>query len=741
VIFWYQGLDIDRDAADFKDLLRLLAPGENYPDGCSADSPPRIPALHPKQPEEERKLWAWKHLASEPAVIRDVWCRVTHSSMIPHLVLKRVEFGYEDLETGVFTNEVKVVLASGQELRLPLSPEMVDSRWVSFAGYFGEKAHAMWPLRSDLDSGITIAFVYEVDPDGTLHRWRDQPIGDPDEQEARKIMEAAERELLKNPGKGKVAHAAIRDGDGFAPVEMSVPAPWGTQIRQGRLMPLNPDAAAIGAKVPSEASAKTDPTRILVVLSFAVCKQRADFDPGGIGSQARCYPQIMVKANVPLLRVEGTVRLDRPETTTMMAPPEGMPASGPVSCCLAYDGAEKEIRSLFVADDNDVRMDGIPDFLPASLVPPMPFWGNFFAYFQADAFANNANTPVHFVRSDRPDEVVDRGHVFRVVQKVLPGITEVRDYVRKLPRQGEFDNVHLAPRLRLERATHMIIDDQVIAIDRDELRMSDISMAPICAHDCYHLHTRWGENAPGFWAHGWGPNGPYTVPGAPMVPAHHNVWIRMRSDNALSYHVRAQHEDPARVLEAGEWQIILHQGTGYLIQLSWKGYLINTSFDGLAEPRFFAIPNPSDNGRNLRVMGTGDTVRDVIGGAGIALSLGMALLIPPAAVSSQLSITPGTVLGLGQYVLDDDHNANAQSAVHSYAQIPHGESTALFYWHARYYVRPVENYPGKYEVAERISYAPGGLDMVRNAAVSETSRFWEEVGKNLGLIPPGADSP
>ena len=89
-----------------------------------------------------------------------------------------------------------------------------------------------------------------------------------------------------------------------------------------------------------------------------------------------------------------------------------------------------------------------------------------------------------------------------------------------------------------------------------------VSMAPVCAHDCFHMHWRWGRGYTHIEQTGWGPRGPYTEPGAPMVAPNQTIAIETPAGHAgIRYraHAHAQH--------GGEWAVILPHGAAYGLQL------------------------------------------------------------------------------------------------------------------------------------------------------------------------------
>jgi hypothetical protein len=116
--------------------------------------------------------------------------------------------------------------------------------------------------------------------------------------------------------------------------------------------------------------------------------------------------------------------------------------------------------------------------------------------------------------------------------------------VLKVKRQGMFDNVHVAP---------MMLYKGVEAF-----------MAPICQHDCLHLHRRWGESYPDLPLRGWEGGLPYQRAGAPMIPENQSLRVSA-SGSAGTYHPTAENVRP------GKWQIFMHHGTGYAVELTLVG--------------------------------------------------------------------------------------------------------------------------------------------------------------------------
>jgi hypothetical protein len=129
--------------------------------------------------------------------------------------------------------------------------------------------------------------------------------------------------------------------------------------------------------------------------------------------------------------------------------------------------------------------------------------------------------------------------------------------VRKVPRQGAYDNVHVA------------------ALMGDDEQGRPITSAPFCADKCLHVHWRWGlipteGAATPFPFHGWGTgrldSGAHTVRGAPLIPPNQHLDIRVHKEAAglagIDYKVTAWR--PGR----GEAQVLLEQGISFAFAYS-----------------------------------------------------------------------------------------------------------------------------------------------------------------------------
>jgi hypothetical protein len=139
-------------------------------------------------------------------------------------------------------------------------------------------------------------------------------------------------------------------------------------------------------------------------------------------------------------------------------------------------------------------------------------------------------------------------------QRIPPVSRYLPSVVQKLPRQGEYDNVHIAPQMQVSLPAVPALFPGFGPVA--------VSMAPVCAHDCFHMHWRWGWGYRNVESLGWGPSGPNTIPGAPMVPLNQKIRIETPAFHAgLRYIAKASHQP------AGQWSVIMHHGASYALHV------------------------------------------------------------------------------------------------------------------------------------------------------------------------------
>lgn len=584
----------DLDLDEVLSLVRYLEPDESY----KAVKPPiRELDYHKNETGQLQRTWSWKHDAAEPAMISDIWCRVRDAGFISHKVFDSIEWGYEDPETREYKKSVRVTLKAGKSVELPLDPRFIAAKWVVMDGAIQEDQTNLWRLACRLDKGIVIAFVYELDDSSVPQPWKPGPADLEGREAARQTSAGSQARAPKSP----IPPLPPLPAEPVPPespyvfathVEPTPPAPmfagapiagavaWGKQVRKGNLMPRGEETVVTG-QIPSLNMAELGPARILVVLSLSTCRENSDFFPGDIFGMCRIYPHVMFMSSIPALKMEASVRYNRPLQTTFADPFDGIPGAKP-TCHAGFDASNGFISTLMVADSNesaDELMGGASAAIFIAENRPLPFWSYLFSYYMPGTYGEIGNEVMRVVRTDRRWDRSERGLVLRDVEE---GDSEY-GLLRKQARQGEFDNMHMAPTMRISGAVKalyadrgwfdfLVMPSEYIDIDssaaQEALRMTDISMAPFCVHDCLHTHWRWSPVLTTKAVLGWDGFGPNSVAGAPQVPVNQDVSVWMRGDSLMTYHAWVGREDGSvSEIPAGEWQVMMHHGSAYAVYI------------------------------------------------------------------------------------------------------------------------------------------------------------------------------
>ncbi|MFO0587298.1 MAG: type VI secretion system tip protein TssI/VgrG [Polyangiaceae bacterium] len=484
---------------------------------------------------EMQPLWAFSYDPARPAEVGSVYCRVHDADYVGHQVADRIAWGLEE-PGGLHKPEVRVQFQAGGEVMLPLTKEHVLWAFRVNRGSLPEDGSILWRLQANLDTSIVAVFVFDIDPTtGQVLKTDFEKVHDPKLRDELREMSRAVKELGTVPDSN--TDPPRGDGQPDHPLPSIEGDIWGVRALRGAdFWPEHSEGGTnrcaqpggIDGAVGDTVDVDTEPARVMVVFSFATCCERADFEPGAVVGFARCYPHLLVSATVPVELVSASAHIDRPETLSRWHEDERDMSA---SCCKPpYDGWTQDIGSLLVTDANrDVNA-----------VVPLPYWSNMFYYYMVDPYRREGTRKYHIVRLDRRDRRDSAVPLVRrevVIKPAAVGLgysdpPEEECIVRKQPRQGMFDNVHMAPRLRLMHVS-AVIDNTAFNFprypieDRSRWRLDDIVMAPFCAHDCLHLHWRWGATAGRKWTKGWDASGPCRVDGAPLVPPDQDVWERL----------------------------------------------------------------------------------------------------------------------------------------------------------------------------------------------------------------------
>jgi hypothetical protein len=337
----------------------------------------------------------------------------------------------------------------------------------------------------------------------------------------------------------------------------------------------SPSPAPADATVGSKTTVYACPLRALVCFSLTCCKERPDFEPSRSLGANRIYPHVMVMTSGPVETITTSIIVKRPPKTphTMSMPVEGSMLS---------DHMLPDIQPVFFTDSNS------PSMLP------IPLWDRLFDYYCTDPIGQGIGTTTPIVAVD-PSKTGAPGTTRKMSGAIehltyrdgppKPSkpfkFTKIGEYkslpLFKAPRQGEFDNIHLAPPMSFLLGTSKMKSDR-------------ISMAPICIHDCLHTHWRWGRgpallalgsdvvkppvlgipvgvdvkaNAIPAFIRGFDASGtPYRVEGGPLVPQDQKVTVQLLSPSSYRYVATAA------APRIGSWSVFMHHGMAYANEIA-----------------------------------------------------------------------------------------------------------------------------------------------------------------------------
>jgi V8-like Glu-specific endopeptidase len=283
----------------------------------------------------------------------------------------------------------------------------------------------------------------------------------------------------------------------------------------------------------ADSAANATPNRLwmLACCELVLNRGKADFEPSHMLIAARIYPMIEVLANFATAETFGQVTLRRPATSSM---DHGW-----------ADGGRH--APVFYTDRNEDM--GLVQAAAGFLGKPgavLPAWDNLFDYFDKTAAAGAART---FIAVDptKSDTRNLPGHRL-VIDRDAPVLSRRPTNVMKVPRQGAYDNVHIAPAM-LASLLPLIPSTRVV-------------MAPVCAHDCFHMHWRWSKAFDDVSVKGWGIEGPYTVSGAPMIQLNQTLQITTTAGvPGIRYEARAK-DQPAK-----QWMLVMPHGGAYALKV------------------------------------------------------------------------------------------------------------------------------------------------------------------------------
>lgn len=278
---------------------------------------------------------------------------------------------------------------------------------------------------------------------------------------------------------------------------------------------------------------------VVVVVSLVCCKEKNNFEPGGVLGAGRLYPLVQVMSNHPVEKLIAKVKLKRPSTL-----PRGHEN---------MDGEEMlpELGSIFFADLN------------GSSVPVT--WTETFSHYLLEPPVGSSYVMVDPAKPARTisGAVANAGARLAVQLPPMDQVVEKPVDLQKVAGQGEFDNLHTAPRMRAPK--------KIRDAYPGDATLQRIAMAPFCVHDCLHTHMRWGTGSSAKHVLGWDGFTPYRKAGAPLVPPNQKITITLLSPSEFIYTAEILPPGGAATVTAGQWQIVNHHGSAYALAVRIAG--------------------------------------------------------------------------------------------------------------------------------------------------------------------------
>lgn len=264
---------------------------------------------------------------------------------------------------------------------------------------------------------------------------------------------------------------------------------------------------------------------VLVCASLVCCSAAKDFEPTESLVSARFYPQISLIASLRLSKARGRITMVRPTKSDMGH----------------HSDMTHHISSGLFTDRNSFEL--------SLLKKVTSTWEDIFDYYHIDPTDGTQFRAVRLPPGDLSPDLEER-----LIRKEWH-FNKLRDsVVEKTLRQGEFDNLHLAPKMK--HGKH------------------EAFMAPVCQHDCVHTHWRWSEGYKAKAQRGWSDANPqpFSKAGAPMVPPNQAITITTIVGPGFQYDGFIDGPIEARTL-----QVINHHGSTYALELD---AVVGSTVDG-----------------------------------------------------------------------------------------------------------------------------------------------------------------
>ena len=511
------------DMPSLRDILSdsfLISASEAEPENHKGRAFPHsspIPNPSAKGDAQNTSIWYWTHDSINK--VSNVYCKVRTMGHMSMMVCNQIIW-----------EKISINLEQTQ-IELPFSDEFLIKRHYLNNGSVQDGAAKFWPLKANTDVSFLVVLGYQLGSGNRLEpipaEYYNHPNFMPSHAPLSRIAERLIEEVAKKAQKGEKLSAFL-------------------------------------AK-----------KRVIVCLSLVCCKERDDWDPGNLLDAARIYPHMMVMTNFDMdeskgEKIESKLLISRPPASTM-------------KCHGQEDAMNEEIVPILVSDRNDtttllkdrkfvekMKQEGkkallfqmIADQVDEDpwVIPNLPHWDNLFSYYDVNPSIRaryNVVDPYKDLRYTLNNVKYDNGY---------------GSYVIKLPRQGEFDNLHLAPTMKMPYKEIARLPDPA---QYHTLGLDHIAMAPFCAHDCLHTHWRWSDLSTKKQVLGWGAQGANSHAGAPLVPLNQKVDIELTGSGVRIYTTISHDLKNCR----GYWQIINAQAFAYSIGYDFQGSLASVGSD------------------------------------------------------------------------------------------------------------------------------------------------------------------
>lgn len=315
--------------------------------------------------------------------------------------------------------------------------------------------------------------------------------------------------------------------------------------------------------------------RVVVCISLVCCKEKDDWDPLNSLDAARIYAHMMVMTNFDMNdgdQLTAVIDLQRPRKSTHVhdAKRKSAHAHGASNEHLnsMSETMNDDIRPFLFTDTNNLA-NGAWSFTSSITSKKLPYWDNLFDYYDLNPLKGSSK----FV-------AVDPDSKSRSIAKAVSYRNNRKDSFGKVDRQGEFDNLHLAPTMKFPKELRSIILE--VPSQEHSFDFDDVKMSPICMHDCLHTHWRWNDAYGDPQNKGWSELGPNSKAGAPLVPMNQKVEVNIY-DSSFRTVVTI-----AKGFKSGDWQVINHNGSAYALNADWQasGGKFVTAFASKLYPDF-----------------------------------------------------------------------------------------------------------------------------------------------------------